>query len=155
MTRCSTALTFCRFFKTGAPPSAKAGTKPYISSHLSFPSPAKAGEGRILSEDGDKFMVEPGQGISLFLERMIPEGLVLMDAATWKNADKKKKKKISWWGIEQDKPIPTGLSLVYDGVPPGHCVLTTTERRTVRSFLGLVAMITFIPKGTDFVGPAT
>lgn len=113
------------------------------------------GEGRILPEDGEKFMVEPGQGISLFLERMIPEGLVLMDAATWKNADKKKKKKISWWGIEQDKPIPTGLTLIYDGVPPGHCVLTTTERRTVRAFLNLVAMITFIPKGTDFVGPAT
>ncbi|GLQ91530.1 hypothetical protein [Dyella acidisoli] len=109
-------------------------------------------DGRIAPEDGDKFMVEPGQGISLFLERMIPEGMVLMDAATWKNAGKDKKK-ISWWGIEQDKPIPVGLTLIYDGVPPGHCTLTTDKTRTVRAFLELVAMITFVSKGTDFVGP--
>lgn len=44
-------------------------------------------EGRIPDDQADRFNVNPGQGISLFLERMIPDGLVLMDAATWKNVD--------------------------------------------------------------------
>ena len=80
-------------------------------------------EGRIPESEGDQFMVSPGQGISLFLERMIPEGLVVMDAAAWKSVDKKQQKKIHWWGVDQKHPIPRGLELVYDGQPPGHCTL--------------------------------
>lgn len=109
-------------------------------------------EGRIPVDQADKLTVNPGQGISLFLERMIPEGLVLMDAATWKNIDKKKQKKINWWGIDQNHPIPSGLLLLYDGQPPGHCTLTVTRSMPVSAFLSLVALVPFSPRGIDLVG---
>ncbi len=110
-------------------------------------------EGRIPDEETDQFTVNPGQGISLFLERMIPQGMVLMDAATWKAQDKRAQRKIHWWGIDQRHPIPARLTLVYDGVPPGHCTLTVTESLTVKSFLALVAQVPFTFQGTDLVGP--
>lgn len=108
-------------------------------------------EGRIPEDQVDRFMVDPGQGISLFLERMIPQGLVLMDAADWKAADKKRQKKIHWWGIDQKRPVPSGLQLVYDGQPPGHCTLTVTHRMTVASFLALVSQVPFSQRGIDLV----
>lgn len=110
-------------------------------------------DGRIPEEQLDNRVVEPGQGISLFLERMIPEGLVVMDAAAWKQVDKKQQKKISWWGIDQGHPIPSGLTLVYDGQPPGHCTLTVTRTMSVRAFLSLLALVPFSPRGIDLVGP--
>ena len=110
-------------------------------------------DGRIPEGEGDQFTVDPGKGISLFLERMIPEGLVVMDAAAWKKVDKRHQKKINWWGIEQNRPIPTGLSLLYDGQPPGHCTLTVTRSMTVSAFLKLVALVPFSPQGIDLVGP--
>jgi hypothetical protein len=110
-------------------------------------------EGRIPDDQTDQFMVAPGRGISLLLERMIPEGLVVMDAAAWRDLGKSAKKKIHWWGIDQGQPIPSGLSLVYDGHPPGHCTLTVTRQMTVKSFLALVALITFTLRATDLVGP--
>lgn len=110
-------------------------------------------EGRVPQEQADKFVVKPGQGISLFLERLIPEGLVVLDAANIKEADKKKQKKIHWWGIDQKHPIPSGLSLLYDGQPPGHCTLTVTREMTVASFLALVAQVPFSPRGIDLVAP--
>ena len=109
-------------------------------------------EGRIPEDQGDAFMVDPGQGISLFLERMIPEGLVLMDASTWKNIDKKHQKKINWWGVDKNHPIPSGLSLIYDGHPPGHCTLTCTRQMSAKAFLSLVALVPFSPRGIDLVG---
>ena len=82
-------------------------------------------DGRISSEQGDKFMVVPGKGISLFLERLIPEGMVVTDPTNIPASDKKSGKKIHWWGIDQKHSIPVGLQLVYDGQPPGHCTLTS------------------------------
>ena len=109
--------------------------------------------GRIDPEDYDLYTVNAGQGISLFLHRMIPEGLVVMDATRWKEVEKKKKKKLHWWSIEQGYPIPAGLQLMYDGVPPGHCTLTVTREMTVSEFLSLVGKITFFHFSTDLIGP--
>lgn len=110
-------------------------------------------EGRIPDDQRDRFVVSPGQGISLFLERMVPEGLVVMDAAAWKTVDKKKQKKIHWWGIDRQHPVPSGLQLLYDGHPPGHCTLTVTREMTVGAFLALVAEVPFSPRGIDLVAP--
>jgi hypothetical protein len=106
-------------------------------------------EGRIPADLLEAYVVKPGQGISLFLERMIPEGLVVMDVTQWKQVEKKRQKKIHWWGIEQGHPIPSGLELIYDGQPPGHCTLTAVREMTVKGFLALVAQVTFTPRGID------
>ncbi|HEY0684004.1 MAG TPA: hypothetical protein VGD45_16860 [Steroidobacter sp.] len=108
-------------------------------------------EGRIPEEELE-IGLKPGQGISLFLERMIPEGMVVMDAASWKKLDKYKRKEVHWWGIDQGHPLPSGLSLVYDGKPPGHCTLTITRPMAIKSFLSLVALIPFSKKGKEFYG---
>ena len=110
-------------------------------------------EGRISEEDARIHMMEPGQGISLFLERMIPEGLVVMGLANWNGVPKKDKKKIHWWGIDQGHPIPSGLRIVYDGQPPGHCTLTVIRTMTVQAFLALVTQVPFSSRGSDMVGP--
>jgi hypothetical protein len=110
-------------------------------------------EGRVPDDQTEKLMIDPGQGISLFLERMIPAGLVLMDAAQWKEADSEKRKKIQWWGIDQKHPIPTGLLLIYDGEPPGHCTLSVTRQIAISSFLLLVAEVPFSKRQLDLLGP--
>src|SRR5689334_15222083 len=84
-------------------------------------------QGRIDEAHGEAYVVRPGQGVSLFPERMIPEGLVVMAPERRKQVTKKKKKKIHWWGIDQGHPIPSGLAIVYDGQPPGHCTLTVVR----------------------------
>ena len=109
--------------------------------------------GRIPDDMLEQFVVKPGQGISLFLERMIPKGQVLMDAAQWKALDKKKRGSTQWWGIDQGHPIPSGLSLLYDGQPPGHCTLTVTRTMTVSAFLLLVGSVPFSPRQLDLYGP--
>jgi hypothetical protein len=130
-----------------------AATKPNVE-YLRFVDLGIADrEGRIPEDQLEKFNVQPGQGISLFLERMIPEGMVVMDAAQWKAIDKKKQRKIHWWGIDQKHPIPSGLQLIYDGQPPGHCTLTVTRAMPVSSFLALVAQVPFSERGIDLVGP--
>jgi hypothetical protein len=110
-------------------------------------------EGRIPDDEAETFTVDAGQGISLFLERLIPEGLVVVDPASANQIDKKKQKKIHWWGVDQKHPIPSGLELVYDGHPPGHCTLTVSRRMTVKAFLSLVAQVPFSLRFTDIVAP--
>ena len=110
-------------------------------------------DGRIPGDQGDKFMVDPGKGISLFLERMIPEGMVVADPAALPPIDKNVTKKIHWWGVDQKHPIPSGLQLVYDGRPPGHCTLTVTRQMPVTAFLSLVSQVPFSKRGIDLVAP--
>ena len=110
-------------------------------------------EGRIPEEAFEKLEVKPGHGISLFLERQIPNGYVAMDASTWKAADAKRKKKFHWWGIDQGHPVPSGLELIYDGDPAGHCTLTPTRTMSVKSFLSLVSLVTFSLHSVDLYGP--
>lgn len=110
-------------------------------------------EGRIEGDMTEKFVVAEGQGISLFLEKMIPAGMVVVDEAVRELIDKTRQIKVHWWAIEQGHPIPAGLILKYDGVPPGHCILTVERPMTVRAFLELVAIIKFIPLGADSYAP--
>lgn len=110
-------------------------------------------EGRIPEDQLEKQIVRVGQGISMFLERMIPEGMVVMDPESWKQVAKKQQKKIHWWGIDQKYPVPSGLQIVYDGEPPGHCTLTVTRDMTVAAFLSLVAQVPFSQRGIDLVAP--
>lgn len=104
--------------------------------------------GRIPDEEMKNLMVEPGYGISFFLERKIPEGLALFDAAAHNG---QKKEKLHWWAIDQKQPLPSGLTLIYDGDPPGHCTLTVTRQMPVSSFLDLVSHITFALTQIDVV----
>jgi hypothetical protein len=109
--------------------------------------------GRIEGDMAEKFVVAPGQGISLFLEKMVPEGMVLLDDTLRKTVEKSRQNKIHWWAIDQGHPIPSGLVLTYDGLPPGHCTLTVTREMTVKGFLALVAMVPFVPLGYELYGP--
>jgi hypothetical protein len=104
--------------------------------------------GRIPEDQVRNLMIDPGYGISFFLERKIPEGLVLFDAS----ADSgQKKEKLHWWAIDQNQPLPSGLTLIYDGDPPGHCTLTVSRQMLVSSFLDLVSNITFSLTKVDVV----
>ncbi|WP_338847390.1 hypothetical protein V8J88_01565 [Massilia sp. W12] len=107
--------------------------------------------GRIESDAQDDFVVSPGQGVSLFLEKSLQNGMVVLDDTLRKVIEKSKQKKVHWWGIDQNHPIPAGLKLIYDGHPPGHCTLTVEREMTVRAFLSLVAMVPFSPRGSDVV----
>jgi hypothetical protein len=66
--------------------------------------------------------------------------------------DKSKQTKVHWWAIGLGQVIPAGLVLKYDGVPPGHCTLTTERKMTVKAFLTLVGLIGFKPLGHEFYG---
>jgi hypothetical protein len=110
-------------------------------------------QGRIGEDTAEKFVVSPGQGISLYLERMVPEGMVLLDENLRKTIEKSRQSKVHWWAIDQGHPIPSGLVLKYDGVPPGHCTLTVEREKTVKAFLALVALVPFSPLGYDLYGP--
>ena len=85
---------------------------------------------------------------------MIPEGLVVMDAHPFMATDKKFRRKVHWWRIEQNRPIPAGLELAYDGQPPRHCALTVTRSMTVKAFLALVSEIAFTRRPVGLYGPA-
>ena len=127
-----------------------AATKPNVE-YLRFIDVGKIDrDGRIPEEEFERFMVEPGRGISLFLERMTPEGMVAASPNTWIGKDKTK---IQWWGIDHKQPIPKGLSLVYDGQPPGHCTLTVDRTMTVKAFLALVALVPFSKRELDLFIP--
>lgn len=125
-----------------------AATKPNTD-YLRFLDLGIAEEGRIPPERAGELMITPGKGISLFLERMTPEGMVVLNAKDAEAVAKKQLKKVHWWGIEQKQPIPDGLMLVYDGQPPGHCTLTVNREMTITGFLKLVQLVTFSPRGID------
>lgn len=90
---------------------------------------------------------------------MLPEGMTYLGTM----ADSKKKElkesfdpiiEKFWWQIESGQPLPVGLQLIYDGVPPGHCTLTTDREITVSEFLGLVSLLKFKNAGNDYYGIA-
>ena len=110
--------------------------------------------GRIEGDLTEKFVVSPNQGISLFLKKLVPEGMVVLDDTLRKVVDKSRQSKVHWWAIERDQTIPAGLVLKYDGVPPGHCTLTVKREITVKAFLALVALVNFKPLGYEMYGPA-
>jgi hypothetical protein len=88
---------------------------------------------------------------------MLPEGMTHAGShPTAAKSDLKKQfdplHERSWWKIEHGHPIPAGLQLVYDGVPPGHCTLTVERMLSVKQFLDLVALIKFSAAGVDYFG---
>lgn len=129
-----------------------AATKANVD-YLRFVDLGMGEEGRIPAERAGILTIAPGKGISLFLERMIPEGMVVLDAKDAETVSKKLQKKVHWWGIDQKQSIPDGLVLIYDGQPPGHCTLTVTREMTITGFLQLVALVTFSLKGIDLCIP--
>lgn len=115
------------------------------------------GSGRIPLEEQGAHFVTPGRGISLFIKRMLPEGMIYAGSSPEANKSDLKKQydplqERSWWKIEQGHPIPAGLRLVYDGVPPGHCTLTVERALSVKQFLDLVSLIKFSAAGVDYFG---
>ncbi len=116
------------------------------------------GRGRIPPEEWGDFTVRPGFGISLFIKRMIPESAVYLGDSLEKAKVKELKAEFNpvderfWWKIEPGQPLPAGLQLVYDGVPPGHCTLTVTREMTVAGFLSLVSQLHFSSAGTSYYG---
>lgn len=133
-------------FRSGA--ASKPGTDFMRFSDLKIPNRP----GRIEGEQQNEFIVSPGQGVSLFLERILPAGMVLVDETMRDLIDKSKQKKLHWWAIDQGHPIPSGLVLTYDGDPPGHCTLTVIRPMPVKAFLNLVALVPFSPRGYDVIG---
>lgn len=85
---------------------------------------------------------------------MVPDGMIVLDDTLRKVVDKNRQTKVHWWAIEYGQVIPAGLVLKYDGVPPGHCTLTTERKMTVKAFLTLVGLIVFKPLGHEFYGSA-
>lgn len=116
-------------------------------------------EGRITDEDLDKFSVNPGKGISMFIKNLIPNSMVWIGPGPMTNGQKKAFKKSYdpvreqfWWKVDHGQTIPAGLQIVYDGDPPGHCTLTVERTMTVRGFLELVSLIKFSKAGSDIFG---
>ncbi|WP_338847297.1 hypothetical protein V8J88_01090 [Massilia sp. W12] len=116
------------------------------------------GRGRIPQEEWGNFVVGPGDGISLFIKRMIPQSTVYLGDGIEKTKIKDLKNDFNpiderfWWQIESGQPLPTGLQLIYDGVPPGHCTLTVTREMPVNAFMQLVLTLKFISAGTSYYG---
>ncbi len=115
------------------------------------------GKGRIPQEEWGSYTVNPRKGISMFIKRMLPDGMHYLGPLA-DSAKKDLKENFDpviekfWWQIERGQPLPAGLQLVYDGVPPGHCTLTTNREMTVQEFMGLVARLVFKSAGSDYYG---
>ena len=115
-------------FRSGAKNSAAAD---YLRFRDIEAAPTRSG--RIPSEEAGDFVVNPGYGLSLFIKPMLPDGQIHLgkhdDPSTPPKADLKKQydpfTEKYWWKIEKGQVIPSGLQLVYDGEPPGHCLAIT------------------------------
>lgn len=116
------------------------------------------GPGRIPEEEWELAVIEPGQGLSLFIKRMIPMASIYLGDSLEKAKVKELKNEFDpvnerfWWKIEAGQLIPAGLQLIYDGVPPGHCTLTVEREMTVGAFLKLASLITFVSVGVSYYG---
>ena len=116
-----------------------AATKPGVDFLRFIDLDIRDKQGRIEGDSASGLTVSPGQGISLFLEKLIPDGMIVLDETLRKVVEKGRQSKVHWWAIDQGHPIPSGLVLKYDGVPPGHCTLTVERAMTVKAFLGSLA----------------
>jgi hypothetical protein len=120
--------------------------------------------GKIEDVDTDKAVVKPGQGLSMFIERVVTSDFHLLasqkgqsgKAALAKLAQEMgytDTRQIHWFKMAEGNVMPAGLEVVFDNDPPGHCTLTVTRIMTVREFLGLVnEHLTFSYFGTDIFG---
>ena len=123
-----------------------------------------AKSGKIEDTDSHKAVVNPGQGLSMFIERVVKSDFHLLasqngqsgKSALAKLAEEKGYKdtrQIHWFKMEEGRVMPAGLEVIFDNDPPGHCTLTVTKSMTVHEFLGLVsAHLSFTYFGTDIFG---
>ena len=121
-------------------------------------------EGKIEDVDTNKAVVRPGQGLSMFIERVVNSDFHHLASqqgqsgktAITKMAEEKgyaNARQIHWFKMIEGKVMPTGLEAVFDNDPPGHCTLTVTRDMTVHEFLGLVMdNLGFTYFGTDIFG---
>jgi hypothetical protein len=120
------------------------------------------GGGRIPEAEQGNWVVNPGQGVSLFIKKKIPQAMIYIGAHGSPEVPSKGKlekqydplAEVTWWKIEQGQVIPSGLQLVFDGEPPGHCTLTVERPMKLSAFLELVALVHFQNAGTEFYGTA-
>ncbi|MGS0998915.1 hypothetical protein [Rhodanobacter sp. UC4451_H18] len=123
-----------------------------------------AKSGKIEDADTNKVVVSPGQGLSMFIERVVMADFHLLTSQTGQSGKAtlaklaqekgyKDTRQIHWFKMNEGKVMPSGLEVVFDNDPPGHCTLTVTRNMTVREFLGLVeAHLGFSYFGTDIFG---
>lgn len=123
-----------------------------------------AKEGKIEGEDADKQVIEPGEGLSMFIEKVVHADFNLIDSKNTQCGKSELQKlakekgyesgsQIHWFKMTEGKVMPVGLEVVFDNDPPGHCTLTVTRAMTVRAFLGLVEEhLGFDYVGTDIFG---
>ncbi len=123
-----------------------------------------AKQGKIEGQDLHKAVVNPGQGLSLFIERVVQSDFNLLSieggqsgkAALAKLAQEKgyaQTQQIHWFKMDQGKVVPAGLEVVFDNDPPGHCLLTVTKAMTAHEFLALVnEHLGFSYVGSDIFG---
>ncbi len=122
-------------------------------------------KGKIESEeDMNTHTVSPGQGLSLFIERIVHSDFnyittrqgkagkaVLRELAQESGYDSAAQ--MHWFTLEQGKVIPAGLVVKFDNEPPGHCTLTVTHTMTVKNFLTFInTHLNFKYVGTDIFG---
>ncbi|MCO6454000.1 MAG: hypothetical protein J5I93_01685 [Pirellulaceae bacterium] len=123
-----------------------------------------AKQGKIEGEDLQQAVINPGQGLSLFIEKVVQSDFNLLasqnvqsgKAAVAKLAEEKGYKdahQIHWFKLDEGRVMPAGLEVVFDNDPPGHCTLTVTRSMTVHEFLHLVSdHLGFSYIGTDIFG---
>lgn len=122
-------------------------------------------KGPIKTEEEMKIgMVNPGQGLSMFIEKVVHSNFNLLDTsddklgkgalkrlameAGYNHADQ-----IHWFKLNEGKVIPSGLEVIFDNHPPGHCTLTVTRSMSVFHFMNLIAEhLGFKYVGTDVFG---
>lgn len=121
-------------------------------------------DGKIENEDLKKVVISPGQGLSLFIEKVVHSDFNLLSsqqgqcgkAALAKLAADKgyaNSAQIHWFKIDDGRVVPVGLEIIFDNQPAGHCILTVTRAMTVHEFLNLVNdHLGFNYIGTDIFG---
>lgn len=109
-------------------------------------------------------VVNPGQGLSMFIEKVVHSNFNLLDTSnegTGKGALKRlameagydKADQIHWFKLKEGKVMPAGLEMVFDNSPPGHCTLTVTRSMFVKEFMDLISKsLGFEYVGTDIFG---
>lgn len=120
-------------------------------------------KGKIEDEDLAKAIIKPGQGLSLFIEKVVHANFNYIStqssqcgksalAALAKEKGYSDADQIHWFRMESVQ-VPVGLEVVFDDDPPGHCTLTVTKEMTAKEFLNLVSdRLGFAYMGTDIFG---
>jgi hypothetical protein len=120
--------------------------------------------GKIEPEELGSAVVRPGQGLSLFIEKVVHADFNHIGsqdsqcgkaalAALAKEKGYSEASQIHWFQMDSGRVVPAGLEVVFDNDPPGHCTLTVTREMTALEFLTLISdHLGFSYVGTDIFG---